>query len=115
MTCDKGRSSFDPLGFSSSERRRGGAKLQAIKIGMEKVDDLVHPEAALLDEEGVDSSGGGKVSPPDSGWEYWKWRALLAGVAFLWATNFPSVRALGVVGMWRFAITSSTFYTQSGL
>lgn len=105
MGCDKSRSSFDPLGFTSSEGRRGGAKLQAIKIGMEKVDDMVRTEQELqLDEKRADSSGGGdggKVSPPESGWEYWKWRAVLAGVAFLWATNFPSVRALGVGGMRR--------------
>ncbi len=108
MACDKSRSSFDPLGFTSSEGRRGRAKLQAIKIGMEKVDDLVGSEAVLqLDQQQEKSadSRGGKVSPPDSGWEYWKWRAVLAGVAFLWATNFPSVRALGVGGrggaVWR--------------
>lgn len=97
MKFDEDTSGFDPLGFSSGERRRRGGKsaLQAIKIGM---DD----KHAVLDQglQQADEALNTEVpSPPKAkavaqGWDYWKYRVLLLGVALLWGTNFPAVCSL---------------------
>lgn len=87
MKTDEGTDGFDPLGFSGGvRRRRAGKSLQAIKIGMDEV--LHHQQDEALNKE-----------PPPStavaqGWNYWKYRVLLLGVALLWGTNFPAVCSL---------------------
>lgn len=68
-------------------RRRRVAKedsLHAIKRGVAEVGD-VYTDMPLNEE---DTSGVAK------GWDYWKYRAILLGVALLWGTNFPAVMAL---------------------
>ena len=97
MKFDEDTSGFDPMGFSSAEqRRRGGGKgaLRAIKIGMDE-------KHAVLDQQQGQQNGDASTTevPPLStaavqGWDYWKYRALLLGVALLWGTNFPAVCSL---------------------
>lgn len=70
-------------------RGRGGAPkkgaLNAIKIGISGLEE-VQKGAAVTEE--------GQQQPTEvaKGWDYWKYRALLVGVALLWGTNFPAVR-----------------------
>ena len=96
MRFDEDTSGFDPLGFSSGERRRRGGKgaLQAIKIGMDEKRAVLDRQQGLQDDETLNV---GVSSPPKAavkGWDYWKYRALLLGVALLWGTNFPAVCSL---------------------
>lgn len=97
MKLDEDTSGFDPLGLTGGERRRRGGKgaLKAIKIGMGARHSKQEEEALITE------------APPSTeavvqGWDYWKYRALLLGVALLWGTNFPAVcsplqRTLGVL------------------
>lgn len=96
MKFDEDTSGFDPMGFGSGERWRRGGKgaLQAIKIGM----DEKHAVVDAQEEQQKGDNLSTEVAPPSTtvaqGWEYWKYRALLLGVALLWGTNFPAVCSL---------------------
>lgn len=67
----------------ATKRQRGATQdsLHAIKRGVTEVGD-VYTDMPLEEE---DTPGVVK------GWDYWKYRALLLGVALLWGTNFPAV------------------------
>ncbi|CAM9269168.1 unnamed protein product [Scytosiphon promiscuus] len=72
-------------------RERGaGTKggLRAIKIGMDEVAE-VHASRATAQAAEPEPSKGVSVA---KGWDYWKYRVLLLGVALLWGTNFPAVK-----------------------
>lgn len=75
---------------AQATRRRGAAKgsLHAITIGMSEVGD-VHANTPVKEE--AQARGAAK------GWDYWKYRALLLGVALLWGTNFPAVSGVYLV------------------
>ena len=104
MSRDEGWRSFDPLGFSGVEGRRRADKgsLQAIKIGVDDLDVDVHTELKEEEEPAFSTAAKGVAK----GWDYWKYRALLLGVALLWGTNFPAVRPSRVPSGCRFAIVA---------
>lgn len=78
---------------AKAARGRGGAPkkgaLNAIKIGISGLDE-VQKGAAVTEEEQQQQPQQPTEVP--KGWDYWKYRALLVGVALLWGTNFPAVR-----------------------
>ncbi|CAM9486055.1 unnamed protein product [Ectocarpus fasciculatus] len=73
-------------------RGRGGTPkkgaLNAIKIGISGLDE-VGPTATEEEQQHQHKHQPTKVA---KGWDYWKYRALLVGVALLWGTNFPAVK-----------------------
>lgn len=73
----------------TTRRRRVATEdsLHAIKRGVAEVGD-VYTDMPLKEE---DTSGVAK------GWDYWKYRVILLGVALLWGTNFPAVSGLGLI------------------
>lgn len=75
----------------ATRRRRGVTEdgLHAIKRGVAEV-GVVYTDMPLEEEDGGSS---GVVK----GWDYWKYRALLLGVALLWGTNFPAVSGLSTL------------------
>lgn len=72
-----------------SREREGGVKssLRAIKIGMDEAVEA-HTTRETAKEVQLDPSKSVAVA---KGWDYWKYRVLLLGVALLWGTNFPAV------------------------
>lgn len=89
----------DADGPPREHRGKSKGALGAIKIGMDEVTE-VHTSREAAQEVEVDASKGVAVA---KGWDYWKYRVLLLGVALLWGTNFPAVCGGGlcrVPGLW---------------
>ncbi|CAN0312538.1 unnamed protein product, partial [Ectocarpus sp. 13 AM-2016] len=76
-------------------RGRGGepkkGALNAIKIGIGGLEE-VQKGAAVTEEGHQQQHQHRQPTEVAKGWEYWKYRALLLGVALLWGTNFPAVK-----------------------